>query len=120
MTYDFRKRQAGERDFTDNFEAMVRDIDDKARKAKGAAATKVLKVVKDLLTNFGLTLDLKKSWIDRYDVGSDSHGISGGLYVTGDLEEDGIKDAIWDVCGGLKVKVRKDGAGFMCEFDIGG
>ena len=120
MTYDFRK-QAGERDFIDNFEAMVRDIDDKARIAKGKAATKVLAVVKDLLTNFGLKLDVKKSWIERYNVGSDSHGISGGLVVSGDLPEEGIKDAIWDVCGGLKVrKMRREGQSWICEFDVGG
>lgn len=119
MTYDFRK-QAGERDFTDNFESMVRAIDDKARVEKGKAAKKVLAVVKDLLTNFGLTLDVNKSWIERYDVGSDSHGISGGLVVTGDLPEEGVKDAIWDVCGGLKVKTRRQGNAWICEFDIGG
>jgi hypothetical protein len=120
MTYDFRK-QAGERDFIDNFESMVKAIDDKARVEKGKAAKKVLKVVKDLLKNFDLTLDVEKSWIERYDVGSDSHGISGGLVVSGDLPEEGIKDAIWDVCGGLKIrKMRHEGSSWICEFDVGG
>jgi hypothetical protein len=120
MSYDFRQRVGGQRDLIENFRQMVLDIERKTQRAKANAGRKVLSVAGELLDNFGLKLDLNKSWIERYDIGSDSHGIMGGLVVAGDLDEEGVKGAIWDAADIEVRKCRRSGDTWICEFDTGG
>lgn len=120
MSYDFRK-QAGERNFLDNFSADAEKLYDKLHADTQKAGKKHLKVVSDLLENFGLSLDLKKSWVDRYKVGSDSWGYSGAMVVKGDLPKEGIEGALWDVTLGLKFhNIYKSGDVWIAEFNVGG
>lgn len=120
MGYDFRK-QAGERDFIDNFYRSLEEVDKKAKAAAAKVSKQHLKVVGDLLENFGLTLDLKRSWVEKYSVGSDSWGIQGALFVKGDLPQDGVQMALEDVALPLRFpKVYKSGDFWIGEFDTGG
>jgi len=120
MGYDFRK-QAGERNFIDNFYQDAEKIYDKCHADTLKAGKKHLKVVSELLENFGLSLDLKRSWVDRYKSGSDSWAITGAMFVKGDLPQEGVEGALWDVTMGLRFhKVYKSGDAWIAEFNTGG
>jgi hypothetical protein len=120
MGYDFRK-QAGERNFVDNFYHDAEAIEQKSKEAATKAGKKHLKVVRDLLKNFDLTLDLEKSWVERYKVGSDSWAIQGALVVKGNLPQDGVRMALEDVALPLRFpKVYKSGDSWVGEFNTGG
>ena len=120
MGYDFRK-QAGERNFVDNFYNDIEALEQKYKVQANKVSDKHLKVVKDLLKNFSLTLDLKKSWVERYRIGSDSWGIQGAFIVTGDLPQDGVRMALEDVALPLRFpKVYKSGDAWVGEFNTGG
>lgn len=71
-------------------------------KAERAASMRTLKEVKAMLSNLGLDLDLSRSGIDSYRVGSDSWGHSAfftlkdtmnrGAVLTADV----VADSVWD------------------------
>lgn len=124
MGYDFRK-QAGERDFADNFEREARTIMEKARVSIRKAGEKYLKVVDDLLGNFDLSLDVKSSKVWYYMAQDgrgneqDRYSVRGYFVIKGDLPKEGIEGAIWDVTGGLKCKLVQQGNSWVAEFDLG-
>lgn len=127
MGYDFRKKQAGERDFVTNFERDAQQILDDSRRKIRKAGDKYLKIVDELLGNFDLSLDLKISRVYYYMVHSgggneaDRYAVRGHLTVKGDLPKDGVEGALWDVTGGVKFHVSPGSAPgtWFAEFDMG-
>lgn len=123
MSYDFRRRQAGQRDLIDNFEARIQKVDVAAKKAAQKAAREVLSIAADQLSNFGLELDLNKSYISKFRSGSDSSMIDGTLTIidsSGSFEEKWLKEAVFDATHVTCQRVEQHGNEWSCSFSVGG
>jgi len=127
MTYDHRTRKIANMDLSEVFWNRMQKVREQIRKLEGKAAIDTLKDVKDMIANLGLDLDLKKSWITQYRVGSDSWGYSAGfvlkdMWERGDvLDADTVSSSVWDVTRKDPKKVEKGPAGtWVAHMEWGG
>jgi hypothetical protein len=68
-------------------------------------------------------LDLDKSQISKFRVGSDSAMIDGSLTIidpTGKFDEKFLKDAIFDATNVTCKRVQQRGNEWFCQFSVGG
>lgn len=116
MSYDHRIKTAN-MDLSEVFFNRMQKVREAVLKLEAKASMETLKDVKFMIINLGLNLDLKKSWIDQYRVGSDSWGYSAGFVLTdtldrGDkLDEKTVSMSVWDVTRMDPKKVSKGPGG---------
>lgn len=103
MSYDHRTRKIANMDLSDVVFNRMQKVREQTRKLEAKAAVDTLKDIKYMIVNLGLDLDIKKSSIQQYRVGSDSWGYDAYLILTdlmdrGDvLDEKTVSMSVWDV-----------------------
>lgn len=110
----------------DYYEDMVRKVRAQQFKLEAAAAAKSLKEAKHFLSQIGLNLDIKRSSLENYRVGSDSMGYDVWLHLTDmwdrgpALTDDFVAASVFDACR-FQPKVKSVGQGvWTAEASWGG
>lgn len=125
MSYDHRIKTAN-MDLADVFFNRMQKVREASRKLEIKAAVETLKDIKFMIVNLGLNLDIKKSNITQYRVGSDSWGYDAWLVLTdmwdrGDnLDAKTVSMSVWDVTRMDPTSVVKKGDVWTVAMGWGG